>query len=104
MAASTLRRSFRDLRPGRHAWRNVKRLRWLLLVAVAALVEGPAIQLCLRDLNPRGRVVLPEHVPSLPGVEAQCSGIFRLLRGRGGMRARRPRHRGQLAICDSAAL
>ena len=23
--------SFRDLRPGCHAWRNVKRLRWLLL-------------------------------------------------------------------------
>jgi len=38
--------SFRDLRPGRHAWRNVKRLRWLLLGAVAALVEGPAVQLC----------------------------------------------------------
>ncbi len=41
---------FRDLRPGRHAWRNVKRLRWLLLGAVAALVEGPAIQLCLAIL------------------------------------------------------
>ena len=38
--------SFRDLRPGRHAWRNVKKVFYLLLVIVAALVEGPAIQLC----------------------------------------------------------
>ena len=38
--------SFRDLRPGRHAWRNVKKVFYLLLVAVAAIVEGPAIQLC----------------------------------------------------------
>ena len=29
-----------------HAWRNVKKVFYLLLVAVAALVEGPAIQLC----------------------------------------------------------
>ena len=94
--------SFRDLRPGRHAWRNVKKVFYLLLVAVAALVEGPAIQLCLRDPHPGGRVLLPEHVPALPGVEAQCSGIAGLLRGRGGMRARRPRHRRQRAIRDGA--
>ena len=44
------RRSFRDLRPGRHAWRNVKKVFYFLLVIVAALVESPAIQLCLAIL------------------------------------------------------
>ena len=38
--------SFRDLRPGRHAWMNVKKVFYLLLVAVAALIQSPAIQLC----------------------------------------------------------
>jgi hypothetical protein len=42
--------SFRDLRPGRHAWRNVKKVFYLLLVAVAALVEAAAVQLCLAIL------------------------------------------------------
>ncbi len=38
--------AFRELRPGRHAWRNVKQVFYLLLVAVAALGEDPAVQLC----------------------------------------------------------
>ncbi len=58
--------SFRDLRPGRHAWMNVKKVVYALLVAVAALGEGPAIQLCTAILILAAACVEIINATSLP--------------------------------------
>ena len=69
-----------DLRPGRHAGATSSLAFYLLAGCGGCFGRGPGHPALPCDPHSRGGVILPEHVPALPGVESQRFGIVGMLR------------------------